>query len=60
MQTYRITLTIKNHSHKPERIFKWRNTETLKEAWVEARKICREYNKEHRGHLAVITGVCKN
>ena len=60
MHQYKITLQIKNHSLKPERIHKYHTCKSLKEAWDFARDECREYNKTHKIHNAVITGVAKH
>jgi hypothetical protein len=59
MHQYKVTLTIKNHSIKPKKIYKYKTLWDIGQAWEFAREVCREYNKNHKT-IAVITGVGKN
>jgi hypothetical protein len=56
---YKITLTVKNHTHRPVKIHKYKTVWDIGQAWDYARKECAEYNKNHKS-IAVITGVAKN
>jgi hypothetical protein len=56
---YRITLTVKGHTHKPQKIHKYKTVWDIAQAWEYARKECSNYNKSHKS-IAVITGVAKN
>lgn len=56
---YKITLTVKNHLHKPVKIHKYKTLWGIGQAWDYAREECRKYNKSHKG-VAVVTGVAKN
>jgi hypothetical protein len=57
---YQITLTIEYSTIKPKRIRYYRRASNHKEAWDIARELCSDYNKSHKAHNAIITGVGKN